>query len=285
MFVLGAGRAGRGLAAALRNALVEVTALHGRRPEPDAEHPVTAGDVSPYLANADVALIAVRDSQLDAAVEELLAAHPPSGLVMLHASGGVEPAAYREARRGGHPCGTFHPLLPLADPGEAARLFRGAWVGIDGDPAARGASKALAKALGARTLDIPANRALYHVGAVLASNFLGVLASVAARAMGEAGVEEESAVSASRSLLLAAADNLRVRQAAEVITGPIARGDEATVKAHLEAVAPHSDLDRVYRTLSRQALALARERGVPDEKLANIARLLGDASSDDPQAP
>ena len=63
VFVLGAGRAGRGLAAALRTALVEVTALHGRRFEPDALQPVTAGDISPYITTANVALIAVRDAQ------------------------------------------------------------------------------------------------------------------------------------------------------------------------------------------------------------------------------
>ena len=278
VFVLGAGRAGRGLAAALRTALVEVAALHGRRPEPDASHPVTAGDVAPYLANADVALIAVRDAQLDDAVAELLAARPPAKLIMLHASGGIEPAAYRSARRQGHPCGTFHPLLPLAEPGDAARLFRGAWIGIDGDPAAREVSARLATALGARTLEIPENRALYHAGAVLASNFPGVLASVAAEAMRSAGVDEKSAMSASRSLLLAAADNLRTRDPADVITGPVARGDAETVRAHLQALAPEPALLSAYRALTHYAIGLARARGLHDDKLVEIEKLVDDTA-------
>jgi len=279
VFVLGAGRAGRGLAAALRAAGVPLAGLHGRRAEPGAPHPITAGDVAPHLAGADVALIAVRDAQIDDAVREIIAAHAGSALVLLHASGGTEPGAYREARAIGHPCGTFHPLLPLADPDDAARLFHGAWVGIDGDPRACELSGRLAGALGARTLEIPTNRALYHAAAVLASNFLGVLGAIAAEAMHAAGVPAEESNAATRSLLLAAADNLRTRDAAEVITGPIARGDADTVRAHLAALAPHPRLDTIYRALSRQALLLARTRGVPDESLGAIERLIGGADA------
>jgi predicted short-subunit dehydrogenase-like oxidoreductase (DUF2520 family) len=274
VFVLGAGRAGRGLAAALRTAGVPLAGLHGRRAEPDAAPPVSAGDVAPHLASADVALIAVRDGQIDDAVRELLAARPASTLVMLHASGGVEPGAYREARAHGHPCGTFHPLLPLADPAHAARLFRGAWVGIDGDSAARAVSAQLAAALGAHTLEIPSDRALYHAGAVLASNFLGVLGAIAAEAMRAAGVPAAEANAATRSLLLAAADNLGKRDARDVITGPIARGDSDTVRAHLRALAPHPALDESYRALSRHAVALAGSRDVPGDALGEIRRVL-----------
>ncbi len=278
LFVLGAGRAGRGLAAALSTAGVPVT-LHGRRAEPDANPAITAGPVAPMLANVDVALIAVRDSQIDGAVQELLAASPPERLVILQASGGIEPGAYREARDRGHPCGTFHPLLPLADEHEAARLFRGAWVGIDGDSAARAWSERLAVALGAQTLEIPANRALYHAGAVLASNFLGVLSALGAKAMHEAGVDSDAAPAATHTLTMAAAENLRTGDPGRVITGPIARGDVATVRAHLEALSPHPGLSEVYRVLSRHAIDLARARGVPNDALAQIERLVDDGVS------
>ena len=274
LFVLGAGRAGRGLAAALGTAGVPV-ALHGRRADPDGNPPVTAGLVAPLLADVDVALIAVRDSQIDEAVRELLAA-APEPMVILQASGGIEPDAYREARGRGHACGTFHPLLPLADEHEAARLFRGAWVGIDGDSAARACSERLAAALGARTLEIPANRALYHAGAVLASNFLGVLSALGAQAMHEAGVDPDAARAATHALTMAAAENLRTGDPGRVITGPIARGDVATVRAHLEALSPHPGLGEVYRALSRHAIDLARARGVPNDVLARLERLVDD---------
>ena len=274
VFVLGAGRAGRGLAAALRSAGVPLAGLHGRRAEPDAAQPVTAGDVALYLPNADVALIAVRDGQIDDAVREVLAARPPASLILLHASGSVEPAAYRDARKLGHSCGTFHPLLPLADPAEAARLFDGAWVGIDGDAPARATSQRLARALGAHTLEIPEDRVLYHAGAVLASNFLGVLGAVAAEAMHAAGVPAAEAQAATRALLLAAADNLGARSAADVITGPIARGDAETVRGHLEALRSHPRLDEVYRLLSERAVEIIDATEVSPAGLAAIRALV-----------
>jgi predicted short-subunit dehydrogenase-like oxidoreductase (DUF2520 family) len=195
-------------------------------------------------------------------------------MVILQASGGIEPDAYREARGRGHACGTFHPLLPLADPHDAARLFRGAWVGIDGDGAARARAEGLAAALDAYTLEIPRNRALYHAGAVLASNFVGVLSALGAKAMHEAGVDADAARAATHALTMAAAENLRTGDPGRVITGPIARGDVATVRAHLEALSPHPGIAEAYRALSRQAIELARGRGMPDDVLLQLEHLL-----------
>lgn len=277
VFVLGAGRAGRGLAAALGKAGIPVV-LHGRRAEPHTTPPVGAGPVGPALAGASAALIAVRDGQLDQAVRELLDADPPSSVVFLHLSGGAEPAMYAAARQRGHPCGTFHPLLPLADPAHAAALFRGAWVGIDGDAAAREVAGELAAALGAHTLAIPANRALYHAAAVIASNFLGVLMNLAADTMRRAGVPPDDAGGATRTLLLAAAENLRAADASRALTGPVARGDVQTVRAHLEALAGHPDIADAYRALTRRAVALARDAGTPGDALDAMMTELGAGS-------
>lgn len=148
-------------------------------------------------------------------------------------------------------------------------------MGIDGDTAARACSERLAAALGARTLEIPANRALYHAGAVLASNFLGVLSALGAQAMHEAGVDSDAARAATHALTMAAAENLRTGDPGRVITGPIARGDVATVRAHLDALSQHPDIAEAYVALSRRAVDLARARGVPDDALDGIERLLG----------
>ena len=277
VFVLGAGRAGRGLALAFQGAGVPVVGLHGRRPAPEWVTPITAGRIPDAMRSADVVLIAVRDAQLDEAIRELLDAGPASSAVVLQASGGTEPGAYRIARAQGIPCGTFHPLLPLADPDRTPERVRGAYIGIDGDPRARQAAKRLATEIGGRTLDIPpGQRALYHAGAVIASNFVGVLLELAAETMRVAGVSPDAARGATRALLLAAADNLRNADAADALTGPVARGDVHTVRAHLEALAPYPEIDTVYRALTRRAVALARERGRPDESLHGIEQLVGE---------
>jgi prephenate dehydrogenase len=115
VFVLGAGRAGRGLSRALRASGIDVIGLHGRRVElePDV---VTAGPLPGTLAGASVVIVAVRDGQLDEALGELAGAPLAAGAVVLHASGSAEPRGLTALRASGHPCGTFHPLVPLADP-------------------------------------------------------------------------------------------------------------------------------------------------------------------------
>jgi predicted short-subunit dehydrogenase-like oxidoreductase (DUF2520 family) len=276
VFVLGAGRAGRGLAVAFQHAGVAVTGLHGRRAAPEWRVPVTAGPIPDALRSADVVLIAVRDRQLDDAIREVLDAAPGRDAVLLQASGGTEPVAYRVARAQGIPCGSFHPLLPLADPDLAPRRLEGAYIGVDGDPRAREAAEWLAAAVRARTLEIPAGeRALYHAGAVIASNFVGVLLELAGETMRVAGVAPDAARGATRALLLAAAENLREADPAHALTGPVARGDVHTVRAHLEALAPHPEIAAVYRALSRRAVGLARAGGTPAEALEAIERLLG----------
>jgi len=260
VFILGAGRAGRGLARALRASRVDV-ALHGRRAEP-APDQVTAGALPPSLGGATIAVIAVQDAQLDAALGELLAANPVPGTVVLQASGSAEPATLTAARGAGYPAGTFHPLLPLADPARAAVRFHGGYVGVDGDEAAIAAARRLAARLGARTLVIPAGeKARYHAAAVFASNFPAVLAAVAERLLRESGVEGGVAHSAVLSLMSAAVENLRGQPPAAALTGPVARGDAETVRRHLAALQADHGAREAYVALSRVALEVLASGG------------------------
>lgn len=276
VFILGAGRAGRGLSRALRASGIDVIGIHGRRVElePDV---VTAGALPTALANATVVIVAVRDGQLDEALGELAGATLSGGAVVLHASGSAEPGGLEPLRARGHPCGTFHPLVPLADPARAAELLRGGWIGTDGDRGAVEAAERLAGRLGAHTLRIPAGeKAQYHAAAVFASNFPTVLAAVAAQLLVSVGIGEEDAWGAIRALMRGAVLNLDGATPAQALTGPIARGDPGTVRKHLEALASQPETRALYSALSLVAVELARRGGANTEALGAIARLLGE---------
>ena len=275
VFVLGAGRAGRGLTRALRTAGVNVVGLHGRRSDAAAPDPVSAGPLPVSLADAGVVLVAVQDAALDAAIDELLAGPLAAGAALLQASGSATPARLDEARRRGHPSGTFHPLVPLADPARAPGLLRGGWVGLDGDADAVDAGRRLAVALGASTLLIPpGQKARYHAAAVFASNFPTVLAAIAERLMREAGVDAASGTDAVRALLAAAAANVASGDTRAALTGPVVRGDAVTIGRHLDALSSDEEARDVYRCLSRAALSMM-PAGQGSEK---IRELLGEAS-------
>ena len=258
--MLGAGRAGTGLARALRASGVSVIGLHGRTPR-SGDDAVTAGPLPPSLATATVVLVAVRDAQLDAALRELVAARLHPDAVVLHVSGGADPSALALMRAAGHPAGTFHPLVPLADPARAAQQLNGAWIGIDGDPAACAVARDLAARLGANVVEIPAGaKTRYHAAAVFASNFPIVLAAVAERLLTDAGVSVEAARGATASLLRAAAENLRDAAPRDALTGPVARGDVETVRAHLDALRDEPEVLALYEALTRAAERIVKER-------------------------
>jgi predicted short-subunit dehydrogenase-like oxidoreductase (DUF2520 family) len=284
LFVLGAGRAGLGVAHAVAAARGVVTGVHGRRPLPaaGAVPGVTAGALPPAaLGAATLVLVAVQDRVLDEAlaqVEECARAGAlASDAAVLQASGSAEPAGFASLRARGVPCGTFHPLVPLAEPVQAPGLLRGAWVGVDGEPAAEGAARALATLVGAHALRIPAGeKGRYHAAAVFASNFPIVLAAVAERLLAQAGVDAGEARPAVRHLLSSAASNLaRGDDAALALTGPVVRGDAPTVRLHLAALAADPGADAAYRALAREALSLARAAGTPPAALVEVEALLG----------
>ena len=276
VFILGAGRAGRGLSRALRASGIELAGLHGRRGEQSPDR-VSAGAFPRAASDAAIVLVAVRDGQLEEALGELVAARLRADAVILHASGSAEPRALVGLRGMGHPCGTFHPLVPIADPARAAELLRGAWIGVDGDEGAIAASGALARALGAHTLRIPAGaKPAYHAAAVIASNYPTVLAATAARLLVDAGIGDGEAWGAIRALMRGAVANLDAETPARALTGPIARGDVATVKAHLDALDSRPEIRALYATLARAAVGVARQGGTDEAPLGEIERLVSE---------
>lgn len=274
IFILGAGRAGRGLARALRASGAEVVGLHGTRVS-RGDETITAGAFPPSLGKATAVLVTVRDGQLDRALRQLADASLADGAVVLHASGSVDPPALAALRARGHPAGTFHPLVPLVDPMRAPALLRGAWVGIDGDPEAVAAARRVATRIDANVIDIPlGEKARYHAAAVFAANFPTVLASIASRLLQCAGVEQQSGWQALLVLMSAAVRNMRERDPTDALTGPVIRGDAATVASHLSALQGDPDALAAYRVLSRAAADLAEKAGTDPALLREIRSLM-----------
>ena len=299
VFILGAGRVGRGLAGALRASGVDVIGLHGRHPEQG----ITTGPLPMAVDDADVVIVAVRDAQLEDALHEIAAparavhaaradpadgAHSTRGAsgagrratpTILHVSGSSTPEALTALRARGHAAGTFHPLVPIAEPSHAADRLRGAWIGLDGDAAAVEVGRRLADHLGASTLVIPAGeKARYHAAAVFASNFPAVLAALAGELMRSTGVSTADARGAVTALLRASVANLHDGEPAHVLTGPIARGDAATIRAHLAALASDDRASAIYRLLSAAAVdLLAADPSTDHSRLAEIGAVLAES--------
>jgi predicted short-subunit dehydrogenase-like oxidoreductase (DUF2520 family) len=258
--IIGPGRAGLGLALALRAAGVRVEGVHGRRRKrvpPGIS--LTVGPLPPWLGKAGVVIVAVRDEGI-AGVVRLLVAARLTGTVVVHLSGAQGAEALAPLRRAGAAVGAMHPLMSVArDPREAPSRFRGATFAIDGDPAAVRAARALARRLGGRPVIISAgSRARYHAGAVFASNYLVTLLALAEEQLVAAGFAPGAARAALAPLAGATIANVAAAGPAAALTGPIARGDAATVRRHLAAL-PRA-ARRVYAALIAPTARLAGRR-------------------------
>ncbi len=276
VFIVGPGHVGRGLSLAFRASGAQVVGLHGKRPSGVA---TSTGALPKEMASANVIIVCVRDPQLDETIDEVVAASRDGrvarGTVILHTSAIAEPSGLRTLNESGFPGGTFHPLVPFSDLEVAADLLRKGWIGIDGENAAKSASRRLAGHIGARTLDIPAGqKPAYHAAAVISSNFPVVLASVAGHLLHDIGVPDGSAYQAVGSLMSGALANMKQALPDDALTGPIMRGDAETVGKHLRALQGHGAASEVYRALSAAAVEIARSRGVDQKKLAALAGMV-----------
>ncbi|MGH7603169.1 MAG: Rossmann-like and DUF2520 domain-containing protein [Gemmatimonadaceae bacterium] len=276
VFIIGPGHVGRGLFRAFRASGVEVVGLHGKRPSGVA---TSTGALPMEMATANVVLVCVRDAQLDATVAEIIAAASDGriarGTAILHTSAIADPAGLRTLSDAEFPGGTFHPLVPFGDPEVSAEMLKRGWVGIDGDNAAKSASRRLAGHIGARTLEIPpGKKPAYHAAAVIASNFPVVLASVAGHLLHDIGIPDASAFQAVESLMNAALANMKQAVPDDALTGPVVRGDAETIGRHVQALSSYPAALDVYRALSSAAIDIAQYRGTDQKKLAAIRGLL-----------
>jgi predicted short-subunit dehydrogenase-like oxidoreductase (DUF2520 family) len=141
--------------------------------------------------------------------------------------------------------------------------LRGAGAAVDGaTPRALEVARSLAAALGLRAVRVaPEDRAAYHAAASVASNFLVTLEAAAETIAAGAGLARDDARRLLMPLVRQTAENVAELGPEAALTGPIARGDEATVEAQRAAVEEAApQLLELFDELVRQTRALAEAR-------------------------
>lgn len=273
--IIGAGRMGQGLGLALKRRGYKVVLLN-RGPR-DVVPPLLLhqGSRSEATAGAELVLLATPDDAIASVAAELAAERAIArDQVVLHLSGLLDRTALLPLEESGAGLGSFHPLQSVAEPGSAAERLKGAYVGVEGDERALTAAERLANTLRMVPVRIPAEaKPAYHAGAAFVANYTVALVGVAERLARAAGVPEEIASRIYLPLLGGAVANLTSLGPAASLTGAVRRGDVQTLQAHLDAL---SGEDRkLYKTVGRAAVALAREAGLSAEAAARVDAILG----------
>jgi predicted short-subunit dehydrogenase-like oxidoreductase (DUF2520 family) len=207
--VIGQGRMGKSMVAAMRRAGLPVVGPLGRNADVGA---------------ATVVLLCVPDSQIAVVARDI-----PSDRVVAHCSGvaTLAPLAPHEAF-------SVHPLLTVTN---ALVDFSGVGCAVDAKgPRAQAACTALVAALQMRSFHVRDEvRPLYHAAASVASNYIVTVLELAGHLIERAGVERRHLI----PLVRAATENWAA-VGASALTGPIQRGDDATVARQRDAVATHA---------------------------------------------
>jgi len=271
--LVGPGRAGRALARSWLAAggtidTILARTIESARGAGDVLGGGTPGVIGASPAESPVVAIAVPDDAVAAVAAALassircrLAFHL-SGALGSEEIGALLPRAGRIA--------SLHPLRPFR--GDADESWKDAFVAVEGDDEAVSLAEQITRDLGASPHRIAAGaKALYHSGATLAAGGSVALLSFAVRAWTSAGLPESEARAALAGLTEEAASGAGQRPFESALTGPVARRDVGTIRAHLRALDPHPELRLLYVLLARETLARTPGRGREEELRALLA--------------
>jgi predicted short-subunit dehydrogenase-like oxidoreductase (DUF2520 family) len=287
--VIGAGRLGGALGRLLARAGHRIVAVTGRtrRSAVAAARFVGAGapltDVVQAVAGADVVLITTPDRAIREVCERIAGG---DGLrrrtLVVHASGAHTRDLLDAARKAGALRAVIHPLQSVPSRERGVANLPGSFFRIEADPGALRRARELVRAVGGRVLSLPrwtedaASAALYHAGAVAASNYLVTLVHFAVRHLTILGADGRQALRAVLPLIRGTLANIDGLGVPGALTGPIARGDVTTVAGHLAALRSRApELLELYAVLAQATVPLARERGgLSDEAAQEILRIV-----------
>jgi predicted short-subunit dehydrogenase-like oxidoreductase (DUF2520 family) len=249
--VIGAGALGTALARRLQDAGYPVAAAISRSERSARELAATVGagvaasEIGALPTQATLVLLCVPDDQVRSVAASLADTdHPWPRCLVLHTSGALPAAALGPLAEAGATTLSFHPLQAFAED-TSPEAFEGIYVGLEGAEDAVAAGRPLAEALGARPFVLSeAAKARYHLAASMASNFLVTLAGLAGDILNEATADSReidgpTGAEALRPLLAGTMRNLQDAPPSAALTGPLVRGDEDTVAAHLRVLRTH----------------------------------------------
>lgn len=282
VYIIGSGPVGLGLACAFRDAGIDVCGLSTRSAAraqelaPRMDFPVEVGIPGPSAGAASVMVLCVPDSTIPAVAKQVTAVALKPNCLVAHTSGCLTaqsmdlPPTVLQA--------SMHPLLACASPTQARRDLRQALYALEGHPQAVARLEPLVTALGGQARPIAADhKARYHAAAVMSSNLMVALVSLATAEAEAAGLTDSEASLV--ALSLNALRNVESQGAEQALTGPVLRGDATTVEKNLQALGPEAR--EVYTQLSRQALKLAETRGLESAQV-EILRLILSAPGREP---
>lgn len=216
-------------------------------------------------------LFAVRDDALAEAIAEYAGLASAETLVA-HSSGAYGVEALQPSAERGADCVALHPVMQFTEPEADLARMRGAPFTLAGAADAQRRAAEVVRRWGGSAVELPdgLDRRRYHLGLALASNHLTATLGWAEQLLTPAfGADARAQVA---RMAVQATESFHARGAAEALTGPVVRGDTATLRAHFAALTPEEAVR--YAGLLAAVLDLAVDSGRLEQQAADEIRRL-----------
>ena len=221
-----------------------------------------------FEPDANIVWLCVPDRAIRTVADELAAKNHWRGRIVFHASGALTSDELSALRQRGASVAAVHPLMTFI--AGTHTTLGGVPFAMEGDAKAVRAARAIVKALGGEAFVIAANKkAAYHAfGAFVSPLIVALLRS--AEDMGvAAGLDRTSARRKLEPIVHQTLRNYLTAGPERAFTGPLVRGDVATVESHLRAMQTLPHAAEVYAALARAAL-----RSLPVKHKQELKRVL-----------
>ncbi|MFJ2621773.1 Rossmann-like and DUF2520 domain-containing protein [Glutamicibacter sp. NPDC087344] len=278
--IISAGKVGTVLGAALAASGHRITGIHAvsqdSRDRADALLPgVQILDPAEILRRSELVLFAVPDDVLGELVAGLAAAgHFINGQLIAHTAGRYGTGILQPAIDAGAFGLAIHPAMTFTGMSMDLQRLTDCVFAVTADEVMLPVAQALVVEMrGEPVVIAEADRVSYHAALAHAANHLNTITAQSADILRRIGVEEPS--NTLRALMNASLDNA-LRSGAGALTGPVARGDIGTVRAHLGALeADPPETNESYRSLSRATALRAASQGlISPATLEELLRVL-----------
>ena len=226
--------------------------------------------------DAGIIWVAVSDGAIASTAELMAPLADWKGRIVLHSSGALASTELWALKRRGAVVGSVHPMMTFVPEG-VPEVSGIAWT-IEGDRQATAVARTVVRALKGVQLSIDArNKSLYHVFAAFLSPLIVVHLETAARLAVAAGIPRRELTAVMRPIVEQTIQNYFEKKgsgagAGKAFSGPLIRGDVATIEGHLRALR----WDREALSLYRALVAAALKSDLPVKSKAAIRRAIGE---------
>ena len=178
-----------------------------------------------------------------------------------HLSGSLDSNELQVLYEQGAKIFSFHPLQSFSDSHIAIQQLPHTVFTIEGQGEYEAIVKSLLKDYPNEYIKISTeNKVLYHIAAVILSNYLVTLYGISEQILKNIGMDQKQVKKLLMTLLDSTVNNIR-NKGFKSLTGPLERGDLVTIQHHLKNLENDSSTQKVYQSLALKTLILLRKDG------------------------